>query len=265
MQRRVDKIVSVTSNGYGDTTSRKYWNLPSVAEWNVMEHIDDTSPFTGIASVIDPTIGALFGNRASVDFLNSGSTRIDMSNAHVFESADFPDLVTKLQSGYNGSGIPGAPMAVQMVTTVENTFFGIAAGHQIELTLMYMSQWPQWVATLPEETQTVMNASTYSWSQMQNQSVDGSMVSTTQWPGNHIVGGNHATNWTVNLLTQQFTAIVTENPEVFKSIFTSTDHKLTRALKVAFGLCAFIGILLFACLGGGIGAIVGRRKSSKCR
>ena len=68
----MDKIVSVTSNGYGDTTSRKYWNLPSVAEWDVTEHIDDTSPFTGITSVIDPIVGALFGNRASVDFLNSG-------------------------------------------------------------------------------------------------------------------------------------------------------------------------------------------------
>jgi len=105
-------------------------------------------------------------------------------------------------------------MAVQTVTTVENSLYGIAAGHQIELTLVYLSRWEEWEARLPLETQQQLNASTYHC---------GSRNGRSEWPANMLNGCNTASNWTVNVLTQQVTAIILENREHFESVFPSTS------------------------------------------
>jgi len=213
VQRRVDKIVSVNSNAF---PADRFWNLPSVSEWNVSEHLNDSNQSTSACRVFDAVIGALFGIEACQRYLLSeDATYVDMTQAQVFESADFVPLVAKLQEGFDGGGLPGAPIAVQNVTTVENTLYGIAAGHPIELTLVYLSRWAQWEDQLPQKTLDHLNASTYNC---------GSRNGRSEWPANMLVPGcNSAANWTVNILTQQFTAMILENHEHFQSVFPATS------------------------------------------
>ena len=129
----MDKIVAVSINGM-------FTPLPNSSVW-------DGSLESPYVNQFAPYICALFGGCA---FDDEVSPTVKVAQNHVFESAQFPELVKQLQIGFNQTG---APIANLIVRTVENTHWGIAAGRKIDFTLLYPAQWKQFESKLPTDTQ----------------------------------------------------------------------------------------------------------------
>jgi hypothetical protein len=89
-------------------------------------------------SAIDSYLPPLFG-------LQDPSLGTATLNNQVFATADYAKVVRELQAAKRSGG---AVMAVTKLTTIENSWWGLAAGHEVRVCWMYLDRSAQWEASI---------------------------------------------------------------------------------------------------------------------
>jgi hypothetical protein len=87
---------------------------------------------------IDTYLPPLFG-------LRDPSTGTATQNNQVFATSDYAKVVRELQAAKRSGG---AVMAVTKLTTVANSWWGVAAGHEVQVCWMYLDRSAKWEASL---------------------------------------------------------------------------------------------------------------------
>jgi hypothetical protein len=90
------------------------------------------------ASVIDNYLPPFFG-------LQDPSFGTSTQNNQVFATADYAKVVRELQAAKRSGG---AVMAVTKLTTIENRWWGLAAGHEVRVCWMYLDRSAKWEASI---------------------------------------------------------------------------------------------------------------------
>jgi hypothetical protein len=90
------------------------------------------------SSVIDTYLPPLFG-------VPHPSLGTSTQNNQVFATADYAKVVRELQAAKRSGG---AVMVVTRLTTIENRWWGLAAGHQVRVCWMYLDRSAQWEASI---------------------------------------------------------------------------------------------------------------------
>jgi len=203
VMRNITNIVSVTINGM-------FTALPNSSEW-------DGSVDSAGVNGFDPYLCALFGGCAADDAL---SATYNFAQNQIFAKTDMPTLVKQLQEGALSAK---GPIANVLLSTVANDHWGIAAGQQVNLTVLYLAQWDAFSAALPADTQASI--------------LDGAIAcnySEASWGGAcanvfpYKMPSFYMTAAHVNLVSQMFTSLVMENQDLFEALLpTTTTSKQT--------------------------------------
>lgn len=101
---------------------------------------------------MDGFLAALFGYQVwGCDTESSFSNSVQFTQRNqVFASSDFGELASALQTAQASSGSGAAATALNLVT-VENKAMGVAGGHSMNLTVVYLSEAQEWRAQLDAE------------------------------------------------------------------------------------------------------------------
>eukprot|EP01041_Mallomonas_annulata_P001795 gene1795-3484_t len=133
LQRKVKKIVLIMNS---------VTPLQPLFKWDVKAY-----PSKG--NQIDVDLGAFFGIIPK-DMDIEDRIAVDLSKNHVFSSEYWSDVVLSLQMAQmRGNGI----IASINLTTIDNVWWGIGAGFETELTVVYLGRLPQWESLLPKDLQ----------------------------------------------------------------------------------------------------------------
>jgi hypothetical protein len=90
------------------------------------------------SSVIDNYLPTFFG-------VQDPSLGTATQNNQVFATADYAKVVRELQAAKRSGG---AVMAVTKLTTIENRWWGVAAGHEVRVCWMYLDRSANWEASI---------------------------------------------------------------------------------------------------------------------
>lgn len=131
LQREVKKIVLF----FNPVTP-----LQPASNWNVA--VDEPSK-----DQVDDGLSSLFGVLPT-DYVTWESRSFDFSKDQFFSTGEWVPLVTELQAAQRaGNGI----IVTKKLTTVQNDWWGVPAGLEVEVTFVYLGRLASWEAQLSEE------------------------------------------------------------------------------------------------------------------
>lgn len=131
LQRGVEKIVLF----FNSVTP-----LLPAADWNVATDAPSKTQ-------IDDGLSSLFGILPG-DYIRWEERSFDFTKDQFFSTSEWIPFVTELQAAQQaGNGI----VVTKKLTTVENVWWGIPAGLEVEVTFVYLGRLAAWEAQLPEE------------------------------------------------------------------------------------------------------------------
>ena len=114
--------------------------LPTRAQW---EPTPTAMPSPTAAFALSEDLSSLFGVLPSTP-----NPTKDLTNAQCFATSEFAPLVRSLQAALESGR--GAVVTTRL-TTVANEFWGIAGGHEVRVTWMYICRAAEWERHLPAE------------------------------------------------------------------------------------------------------------------
>jgi hypothetical protein len=132
IQRGVEKIIAV-SNSYTPI------NYPVLLEYNSHRHWWRTKHIR--SSDIDITLASFFGILPLQDSTMEMKISSDYRRNHVFETTQFDNLIRGFrEASLKGHGI----ICRQIWKTVDNPYYGIEAGREVDVTFVYLEALSEW-------------------------------------------------------------------------------------------------------------------------
>lgn len=119
--------------------------LQPASDWNVKTDAPSKEQ-------IDDGLSSLFGVLPE-DYVRWEERSFDFSKDQFFSTAEWVPFVTELQAAQQaGNGI----VVTKNLTTIENSWWGIAAGIEAEISFVYLGRLASWEAQLSEEMRTLL-------------------------------------------------------------------------------------------------------------
>lgn len=195
LQRQVKKIVLFIS---------PHTALQPAANWDVAANPDPSGN-------MDDNIAAFFGVFSNDKEIVARN--FDLQHDQVFPTDDYVRVVQGLQAAQKAGN--GAIATFNLVT-VDNPWWGIAAGFEVELTIAYLSRLGAWEASLSPEMQSMVVPNDGDASDYSNTIDSGDFK---HFP-HYITAGGLLSPQQTNLLADMTGWSVLQNKELFERIFS---------------------------------------------
>jgi hypothetical protein len=201
LQRQVKKII-LFENVYLPLTPSSDWDVEA-----------DPYYVGGIMEPI-PAYFGMSGNTSDYFAPRIYNRSFDTSKLHVFNSADYIHVIKTLQQAQaDGRGVLGT----FNLTTVENKWWGIPAGFNTQLTIVYTNRVQGWEAQLSEEMYELVVPENEE--DRDNMSIDIKTGPFHDFP-HYLTSGADLNHERANLLADLHGWVVLENKELFQSILS---------------------------------------------